>query len=1176
MVNFSLNLLKFEDIRSQIVEFLKENSEYSSQFDFTGANIGLIVDTMSYITMMLSYQMANTASNMFLDSTSIRKNAVSIAKTMGYRPQRPIASKIYGTVEYRDITNIFTNTDKITIPAYTPFVTDLGYQYINLEDIILTLDPDGDTSLLKSNILLYEGIFKKYTYLGNNNPFQTFTIPSKKVSEEYFDLKVRNNNENFGADWTEVKQSFNMLDKNSYFVEEDLNTEGHVRVVFGDGVISNYPKNTEIVEVYYIETNANLANNASLVKLNTDGITTSLSFPGYNVENFKDISTTTKPSFGGVELETLEVIQERAAKSFATAGKAVTRNDFITILANNPKVYRSTAIGGDTLYPGDPLKLGNIYLSLIPYITDMQSKFWESNYVYIDSIIESGIYNDFEKYKIISTQLNFLKPSYVGVDITPYIELSTNISTIEKETIKTNIKNTLQTFYNANFDKFEPTFRASKINSVISDTQGVVSSYFNGDYYFAMGKNSFYELYNVNNNVIFLPIVKSQNGLEYTNFVKTNKEQMLIKNYSENEFLPINERTIYGQIKANSDIKRFVYNEDTNNSETCDLKIYGKNEFFDVYRVNEDATLNKITNVISDSLGNPLIVVTPTASGANDKDNYNIVYDGTTVGTVKRTYNTDYGFKGLVENQANITLSPSGGDFYKVVTTVEITGTGYESSINTLNVNDVIMYNGTSGLWQRFNTTTDISAIDDTDLYNNITANAMYLISGTVSGDFNGGTIPVDGGDYIIYSPITSEFQKLNLIVSPIYTFAASSNFVKEVVDYEIKYIMGLNGGTAVYNGRTSLFGLVDKDLIYYNPVSGDWVLMGNYDTMSISIPTILATSVTTGGSLDVFDYDPVSGIPIGTTRLVSGTEGDFGGCSTARVNWISEQIAYEGDIILYIGNGKWNIYQPSQPETFNIDGTILSDLPIKIAYGDTFTVAGSGTFNIEVDPITYYDLDYAVYIGSNKWMKLDTSIINTLDPTQNLPPQAVLGDMYRIIEDGSFNDSMLIKPYQDKFVQGDVIIFNGSNYTKVNEYTFEYYTEDTTEIGKNLLNDVELNSVFMYDFDLITRKYIMYFNDIFHNAVLGSFRYNGVISSQYDVGKIIFNTTIKGYTDILTPTDSVSLRVLFDDLTTNKIKILPKNKKDISGQIISEQENNFDTNFNTFIIANTKEIEII
>jgi hypothetical protein len=129
-------------------------------------------------------------------------------------------------------------------------------------------------------------------------------------------------------------------------------------------------------------------------------------------------------------------------------------------------------------------------------------------------------------------------------------------------------------------------------------------------------------------------------------------------------------------------------------------------------------------------------------------------------------------------------------------------------------------------------------------------------------------------------------------------------------------------------------------------------------------------------------------------------------------------------------------------------------------------------------------------------------------------------------------------------------------------------------------LNDIlQLNSVFKYEYDYSTNYYRFYFNDIFHGEKIGQFRYESAISDEltiYDIGKLTFVKYIKAWKNYHDYLDNRQLTELFDDNTINKISFVPKSKHDIHGAITSEEETNFNTNFNTFIILNSAPVQVI
>ena len=109
---FTLNAIRFEDVRAEVVKFLTENGTYDAQFDFAGSNLSYVIDTMAYTTMLMSYMLSTVANDNFLDTTTLRKNAVSISKTLGYKPKRIQTSRIEGSFTYRPGDVIFGDESK--------------------------------------------------------------------------------------------------------------------------------------------------------------------------------------------------------------------------------------------------------------------------------------------------------------------------------------------------------------------------------------------------------------------------------------------------------------------------------------------------------------------------------------------------------------------------------------------------------------------------------------------------------------------------------------------------------------------------------------------------------------------------------------------------------------------------------------------------------------------------------------------------------------------------------------------------------------------------------------------------------------------------------------------------------------------------------------------------------
>lgn len=1186
-MNFALNTLKFEDIRSQIIEYLKANSEYSAQFDFTASNIAFIIDTMTYICMNMAYQVSNVPNNLLLDTTVIRKNAVSIAKTMGYRPKRTFSAKSFGTIQYVDTSFNngigFDDTHSITIPVNSVFLSDKGLPFMNLTAITLTKKSDF---VLSADTILTEGSFKTFSYLGTGIPFQKFTIPSTKIEENNFALYVRLNTESQGTKWDEVKQSFNLLNKDSYFLEEDIETEGYINVLFGNGEVTNYPANNEVVDIRYLESNGSNGNNCTIISLPTNITLNNINPIDFNTTNFTAPSLTMGMSYGGKSYESIEDIKNNAPKSFAAVGRAVTQNDYKTLLTQYPYIYKTNTIGGDLLYPGDHEKLGNIYISSIPVETNIFDLF-NNDKLYLNVAEELALLFELNKYRIISTQINFIKPSYVHVDITPHVETGIDITQNELIIMANSVSSVLNDFIQTNYNDYNIAFRSSKFNGEINKVQNVISSDIECDYSFALTKESFYDI--GVNSAVYLPVkVKTRdtngNVTEYDNFVRTNAEEIIVT--GKDTLLP-SESTIYGKINHEY-IDRYMYNVDNQDGKTCDVKIDGSNLFLSFYRfTNDTSTITYQKPQLGAGQDITIQYTTDPTSG----DAYKITAGAIELGTFRRTMNKNQGFKGLIESSAQI-VGTTNGDFYQSIASFNVSGIVLDT--NTLEPNDYIMYSQDAGSWIKCEYQGLMSAQDSVNLITQIDDHALATVINT--GNF-GGLLPtvVTDGDLIIFNPNSSINQTYfwEQVYNIPTSFNANFSLPKEVKYCDIKRVINLGIYSTDFNGKYNNAGsggnLVDNDLIFYNSTAASsepnkWTFLGNVGVSSINtdFPLTVNAAPSAGCSLDAINYNySVTGIPVGY-KLRTVNIGNFGldTQSYVKVNWPTvQEIAFDNDILVYTGmvsgSPTWNIWQESAPEIFNIDGNIETALPIKLTYGDMYSVANSGNFNGDVD-FTVLNGDQIIYVDNDEWIFKYAPLFANAATSAGFPTQAVQGWYFQISQDGNFENSYMISPSGTNFVQGDFIIFNGTDYVYLNEYTFDYNPDvGNNQSAKDYLNTIDYNSVYYYTYDNLTNFYKLYFNDIFNGQTIGTFRYKATSNSTselYNVGKLEFETYVNGDKDISNPTFDVEVKSLFDN-TVNQIRFLPKYKLSSNGSYTTDTEVNFDTTFNIVVTIGQEEM---
>ena len=162
--------LDFDDIKAQIKDFLRSNSNFAD-FDFEGSNFSVLIDTLAYNSYINSFNANLVANESFLDSATIRENVISLARNIGYVPRSKTAAT--ATIRIGDI-NVGTTNDSTTkfLKLRSGLVCvgsaqNTTYRFSIPDDIISTrvVDVNG-TSFAKFDnpITIHEGTYLTRVY----------------------------------------------------------------------------------------------------------------------------------------------------------------------------------------------------------------------------------------------------------------------------------------------------------------------------------------------------------------------------------------------------------------------------------------------------------------------------------------------------------------------------------------------------------------------------------------------------------------------------------------------------------------------------------------------------------------------------------------------------------------------------------------------------------------------------------------------------------------------------------------------------------------------------------------------------------------------------------------------------------------------------------------------------
>ena len=441
--------LDFDSIKSNLKTFMKNQSEFTD-YDFEGSGLSALLDVLAYNTHYLGMNMNMVANESFLDTASIRSSVVSHAKTLGYTPSSARASVANINVTLNGAIDTLTTA---TIPIGTIFNTqidDVNYQFVTVSEHTIN---KVDGVLTFSNIPIHEGTYvtSRYT-VDTSNVEQKFILNDNRadtttLTVDVFETASSTDSTTFtlATDTTQTNTTSNV-----YFLQEGA--DGKFEIYFGDGIIGKALSDGNIVRLRYVVTNKAKANGAnSFTSTATISTITDLT-----------IATVSSAS-GGAEPESIESIKFNAPLDFAAQGRAVTINDFKTII---PKVYPNTksvqVYGGED---NDVPVYGRVYVSIVPTSGAVTSS------------AKNAIVNELKNtYTVASITPVMIDPEYTNLRLGVSFTYNSKNTTKTQETLISNVNTTISNFNTNNLSQFDSAFRHSQFTKLVDDTDPSITS----------------------------------------------------------------------------------------------------------------------------------------------------------------------------------------------------------------------------------------------------------------------------------------------------------------------------------------------------------------------------------------------------------------------------------------------------------------------------------------------------------------------------------------------------------------------------------------------------------------------------------------------------------------------------------------------------------------------------
>lgn len=442
MKNLPIQSLEFEDIKSNLKEFLKGNDTYKD-FNFEASGISTLINVLSYQTHYVGYFVKMLLDEAFVDSAHTRQALLSHAKRNSYIPK----GKKSAIAEV--ILNIVTNlTDEPTSRSIEIRRGDKFNATNNNQDkrVFNVLDGTtvynrfvvGSTVTYVSDVIrIYEGTLRNWGFIVDASVVnQKFIIRDENCDIDTLRVRVRENTSS--SEYVEFTLASDISDlnpeSNAFFVSTD--EQGFYQVFFGENVFGVQPDNGNAIEVTYMSTNGESGNGAK-----------EFTFAPQVPSNYTYVINTTSISSGGDEPQTVEELRFAIPNHIRRQNRIVTADDARGYLLDEFRNIDSINVwGGETSAQRD---YGKIYISIKPKYSDR-----------LTALAKTQIREEIVKRGYAGLDAVFLDPEFINTELTLVTKLDLRKTNKSQPELFNEIRSRALT-YNTTY--------LSKFNNILSD-----------------------------------------------------------------------------------------------------------------------------------------------------------------------------------------------------------------------------------------------------------------------------------------------------------------------------------------------------------------------------------------------------------------------------------------------------------------------------------------------------------------------------------------------------------------------------------------------------------------------------------------------------------------------------------------------------------------------------------
>lgn len=440
--------LDFDTIKDNLKTHLQKQDTFKD-YNFEGSGLSVLLDVLAYNTQYNAFYLNMISNEMFLDTALQRSSVVSHAKLLNYTPQSKVAPTAYIDTVFRGV-----NIPSFTLPAGTTFLSEavdgVNYSFVTTENFSVNTDQSGNATF--NNLEIKQGfrVETQFPVDEISNPNFIFELPDTDIDTSSIVVNVQESPYSSSYEVYTTAESYLKLDGTSrvFFIEETLN--GTYQISFGNGILGKKLNTGNQVNVSYIVTQGTLSHGANNFVL----------LDSVNNNYTSVVVTSIEKSSNGVEKESIDRIKYMAPKSFTAQNRAVTKDDYITLVQKNGMGIAFDAVnvwGGEE---NNPPIYGQVFICLKPSgaktLTATQKQELKTKII--------------KPISVLTVEPTIVDPDYTFINLNIDVRYNPKLTSNTTSQVTKSIKDSITNYINANLNTFNSIFSETDVALAIKNS----------------------------------------------------------------------------------------------------------------------------------------------------------------------------------------------------------------------------------------------------------------------------------------------------------------------------------------------------------------------------------------------------------------------------------------------------------------------------------------------------------------------------------------------------------------------------------------------------------------------------------------------------------------------------------------------------------------------------------